>query len=77
MYALLTAELEDTINQLFDNIQEIDKNTVGQQQNFLVYLIKRGWRFTWSIPAKQKMYRAVRQMKTMPCGYKNYTVVAY
>ena len=29
MYALLIAESEDTINQLFDNIQEIDKNTVG------------------------------------------------
>ncbi|CAG8715562.1 4907_t:CDS:2, partial [Funneliformis mosseae] len=27
MYAILTAESEDTINHLFDNIQKIDKNT--------------------------------------------------
>lgn len=29
MHALLAAESEDTINQLFDNIQKIDENTAG------------------------------------------------
>ena len=29
MYALLTAESEDTINQLFNNIQIIDENASG------------------------------------------------
>jgi len=29
MYAFLTIDLEDSINQLFDNIQKIDKNTAG------------------------------------------------
>lgn len=29
MYALLSAESEETINQLFDNIQKIDENTTG------------------------------------------------
>ena len=34
MYALLTVDSEDSINQLFDNIQKIDENTAGQ------YLVK-------------------------------------
>jgi hypothetical protein len=29
MYALLAAKSEDTINQLFNNIQKIDENTAG------------------------------------------------
>ncbi len=29
MYALLTAESENQINQLFDNIQTVEENTAG------------------------------------------------
>ena len=39
MYALLTAESEDIINKLFNNIQMADENTSGLYLCFVLFIL--------------------------------------